>query len=70
MHNLKDIRKNTDFYKKKLSERNTKIDIDNILKLDKINRDQIQKKELSTFIAHKALWVFTGAFFRVVKAYS
>ena len=45
MHNLKDIRKNTDFYKKKLSERNTKIDIDNILKLDKINRDQIQKKE-------------------------
>ena len=45
MHNLKDIRKNKDFFKKKFSERNTEINIDSILDLDKENRDLISKKE-------------------------
>ena len=45
MHNLKDIRKNKDFFKKKFSERNTEINLDSILDLDKENRDLISKKE-------------------------
>jgi len=45
MHNLKSIRKNPDFYKKKLDQRNTNIDIKNLLKLDEKNRNLIQKKE-------------------------
>ncbi len=45
MHNLKEIRKNVDIFKKKISERNTKIDLDNLLKIDKKNRELIQKKE-------------------------
>ena len=46
MHNLKEIRKNLDFYKKKISQRNSKIDFNIILKIDKQNRELIQKKEL------------------------
>ena len=45
MHNLKSIRENKDFYKKKLSERNVNINLDELLELDKSNRDLIQKKE-------------------------
>ena len=45
MHNLKSIRQNKDFYKKKLSERNVNINLDVLLELDKSNRDLIQKKE-------------------------
>ncbi len=45
MHNLKDIRKNLENFKNKLSNRNTKIDFDKLLSLDKINRELIQKKE-------------------------
>ena len=41
MHNLKDIRKNKEFFKKKFSERNTEINLDSILDLDKENRDLI-----------------------------
>ena len=45
MHNLKDIRKNFDFYKKKINERFTKIDLDKLILLDKKNREIIQNKE-------------------------
>ncbi|MDC0903336.1 serine--tRNA ligase [Pelagibacteraceae bacterium] len=40
MHNLKDLRKNLDFYKKKFK------DADEFINLDQINRDLINKKEL------------------------
>ena len=46
MHNLKDIRKDKEFFKKKFSERNTEINLDSILDLDKENRDLISKKEI------------------------
>ena len=36
MHDIKVIRKNPDFFKKKISERNTDIDIKKLLDLDKI----------------------------------
>ena len=45
MHNIKLIRKNPDFFSKKLSHRNVNIDIKNLLNLDKKNRELIQKKE-------------------------
>ena len=45
MHNLKDIRKNIDIFKKKISSRNDKIDFDKLILLDKKNRELIQKKE-------------------------
>ena len=45
MHNIKDIRKNLEMYKKKISERNSSIDFDVLIKLDKENRDLIQKRE-------------------------
>ena len=45
MHNLKDIRKNIEFYKKKIIERNEATNLDNLLELDKENREFIQKKE-------------------------
>ncbi len=45
MHNIKDIRKNLDFYVKKFNERNVNADLKNLLELDKENRDLIQKKE-------------------------
>ena len=65
MHNLKDIRKNKDFFKKKFSERNTEINLDSILDLDKENRDLISKKEKSNIsnrlwakwiTAHRNFW--------------
>ena len=45
MHNIKLIRKDPDFFAKKLAERNTKINLENLLNLDKKNRELIQKKE-------------------------
>ena len=45
MHNLKDLRKNLEFFKKKFNERNLNFDEKKFDKLDKINRDFINKKE-------------------------
>ena len=45
MHDIKLIRKNPDFFLKKLSERNIKIDLNNLLSIDKKNREIIQNKE-------------------------
>ena len=45
MHNIKDIRKNLEIYKKKIPERNSSINFDLIIKLDEENRNLIQKKE-------------------------
>ena len=44
MHNLKDIRKNTEVFKRKIEERNSSIDFNELLKFDKENRNLIQKK--------------------------
>ena len=45
MHNLKEIRKDFESFKKKLLNRNINVDFDNLKKLDKKNRELIQKKE-------------------------
>jgi seryl-tRNA synthetase len=45
MHDIKLIRKNPEFFLKKLVERNSKIDLENLLNLDKKNRELIQNKE-------------------------
>ena len=45
MHNLKDIRKDFDVFKKALEKRSVEIDFDNLKNLDIKNRDFIQKKE-------------------------
>ena len=45
MHNLKDLRKNLETFKKKFKDRNLNFDIDEFNKLDKANRDLISKKE-------------------------
>ena len=45
MHNLKDLRKNFNYFKKKILTRNTKIDLNEILLLDEKNRKLIQEKE-------------------------
>jgi len=45
MHNLKEIRKNLDIFKKKILDRNAKINLDELVNLDIKNRDLIQKKE-------------------------
>ena len=45
MHSIKAIRENPDFFKKKIEERNTKLNIDDLLTLDKKNREITQKKE-------------------------
>ena len=46
MHNLKDLRKNLEFFKKKFKERNVDFDIENFNQIDQINRELINKKEL------------------------
>ena len=46
MHNIKDIRKNIQFFCKKIKERNVDIDFDNLIDLDQKYRTIIQKKEL------------------------
>ena len=45
MHNLKDIRKDFDSFKKSVKKRNIIIEIDQLKKMDEINRELIQKKE-------------------------
>ena len=45
MHNIKEIRKDLDFFKKKISERNSSINFDDLIVLDKNNRELIQEKE-------------------------
>jgi len=45
MHNLKTIRENLDFFKKKIKERNVTVNFDELLILDKKKREILQKKE-------------------------
>ena len=45
MHDIKAIRKDPNSFLKKLSDRNVKIDLKNLLNLDETNRELIQKKE-------------------------
>ena len=45
MHNLKEIRKDFSKFAKDLEKRSVKIDLNNLKKLDELNRDLIQKKE-------------------------
>ena len=45
MHNLKNLRKNIDTYKKKLKDRNVNFNILDFNEKDKLNRDLISKKE-------------------------
>ena len=45
MHNIKEIRKDLEFFKKKISERNSTINFDALIILDKENRELIQQKE-------------------------
>ena len=45
MHNIKEIRNDLDFFKKKISERNSSINFENLIILDKENRELIQLKE-------------------------
>ena len=44
MHNLKEVRKNFDDFKKSLIKRDVNIDFDLLKKLDEKNRDLIHKK--------------------------
>ena len=46
MHNLKDLRKNLEIFKKKFKDRNLDFNINEFNKVDKINRELINKKEL------------------------
>ena len=45
MHNIKEIRKDLEFFKKKIAERNSTINFDALIILDKENRELIQQKE-------------------------
>ncbi len=45
MHNLKQIRENLEYFKKSLSHRNSEVNYEQILDLDKKNRQLIQEKE-------------------------
>ena len=45
MHNLKELRKNLEHFKKKFEERNVDFDIIDFKKKDTLNRDLINKKE-------------------------
>ena len=45
MHNLKQIRENLEYFKKSLSHRNSEVNYDQILDLDKKNRQLIKEKE-------------------------
>ena len=46
MHNLKKIRKDFSEFAKSLKKRHFNIDSSNLKKLDKLNRELIQKKEV------------------------
>jgi seryl-tRNA synthetase len=45
MHSIKEIRKDLDFFKKKIFERNSSINFDDLIFFDKENRELIQQKE-------------------------
>ena len=45
MHNLKELRKNLDNFKKKFKDRNVDFDINDFNKKDTLNRDLINQKE-------------------------
>ena len=45
MHNLKEIRKNIEFFETKIKERNSIVDLKSLIKHDQENRELIQKKE-------------------------
>ena len=45
MHDIKDIRKNIEVYKKKFLERNVNLDVNDFNKKDTLNRELINKKE-------------------------
>ena len=45
MHNIKDIRNNFDNFKNIIKSRNVSINLDQIIDLDKNNRNLIKKKE-------------------------
>ena len=45
MHSIKEIRKDLNFFKKKISERNSSINFDDLIIFDKENRELIQQKE-------------------------
>ena len=45
MHNIKDIRKNFKFYKKKFTDKSINVNLKFLLDLDEKNRNLIQKKE-------------------------
>ena len=45
MHDIKLIRQNPDFFKKKILQRNTDVDLNYLLDIDKKNRNLIQNKE-------------------------
>ena len=47
MHDLKQIREDLENFKKSLNHRNSEIDFDQILDLDKKNRQLIQEKAVS-----------------------
>ena len=45
MHNLKDLRKDLNSFKKKIQDRNFDFDITDFSKKDSLNRELISKKE-------------------------
>ena len=45
MHNIKNLRENVEVFKKLIESRNVNVNIDEILNIDKKNRELIQKKE-------------------------
>ena len=45
MHDIKDLRKNLQFYKKQFTNRNYNFDLDTFQNLDNINRKLINEKE-------------------------
>ena len=65
MHDIKEIRANFDEFKNKIKNRNIKINLDNILDLDKKYRTTIQEKE-HLFIVYGSLF---PPFFNWAKAY-
>ena len=56
MHNIKEIRKNFDEFKKLMQLRNVDIKLDDILALDTENRNFIQKKEVLEMEKKKISW--------------
>ena len=50
MHNIKDIRNNSDNFKEQIKSRNVDIKINEILELDSKNRNLIQKLTVRTVI--------------------